>query len=228
MTIQQRDVQRLLGRCLLRLQQYEGLLKSILAHHELSGPPAQLQARHAERISDLATSSLGNLAKILFESYVVARQPGEISAPDEEELKSAESVEITIRTRMTLEMSPDDYAKTKQAIKELVELRNTLVHHFIETFNVWTLEGCAQATEHLTDCYGRIDAQGWLEKSSKVGAVQLLRLTDKGLNTCTNRVQGGSNVPTTRELVSAWRRRLLVGEAGWKVRTFPPLPLLEG
>lgn len=29
-TIQQRDVQRLLGRCLLRLQQYEGLLKSIL------------------------------------------------------------------------------------------------------------------------------------------------------------------------------------------------------
>lgn len=157
-TIQQRDVQRLLGRCLLRLQQYEGLLKSLLAHHELSGPPAQLQARQAERISDLATTSLGNLAKILFESYVVARQPGEIAASDDEELKSAEPVEITIRTRMTLEMSPDDYARTKQAIKELVDLRNTLVHHFIETFNVWTLDGCAQATEHLTDCYGRIDA----------------------------------------------------------------------
>ena len=73
-----------------------------------------------------------------------------------------------------------------------------------------------------------LSPQGWLEKSSKVGAVQLLRLTDKGLNTCTNSVQGGSNVPTTRELVSAWRRRMLVGEAGWKVRTFPPLPLLEG
>lgn len=157
-TIQQRDVQRLLGRCLLRLQQYEGLLKSLLAHHELSGPPAQLQARQADRISDLATTSLGNLAKILFESYVVARQPGEIAASDDEELKSAEPVEITIRTRMTLEMSPDDYARTKQAIKELVDLRNTLVHHFIETFNVWTLDGCAQATEHLTDCYGRIDA----------------------------------------------------------------------
>ena len=157
-TIQQRDVQRLLGRCLLRLQQYEGLLKSILAHHELSGPPAQLQARQAERISDLATTSLGNLAKILFESYVVAQQPGEISVSDDEELKSAEPVEITIRTRMTLEMSPDDYANTKQAIKELVELRNALVHHFIETFNVWTLDGCAQATEHLADCYGRIDA----------------------------------------------------------------------
>ena len=34
---QQRDVQRLLGRCLLRLQQYERLMKAIVAHHDLSG-----------------------------------------------------------------------------------------------------------------------------------------------------------------------------------------------
>lgn len=31
----QRDVQRLLGRCLLRLQQYERLMKAIVAHHEI-------------------------------------------------------------------------------------------------------------------------------------------------------------------------------------------------
>lgn len=34
----QREVQRLLGRCMLRLQQYERLLKAIVAHHELAGP----------------------------------------------------------------------------------------------------------------------------------------------------------------------------------------------
>ena len=34
----QREVQRLLGRCLLRLQQYERLLKALVAHHELAGP----------------------------------------------------------------------------------------------------------------------------------------------------------------------------------------------
>jgi hypothetical protein len=32
----------LLGRCLLRLQQYERLMKAIVAHHDLSGPPHAL------------------------------------------------------------------------------------------------------------------------------------------------------------------------------------------
>ena len=32
----QREVQRMLGRCLLRLQQYEQLMKAIVAHHEIS------------------------------------------------------------------------------------------------------------------------------------------------------------------------------------------------
>ena len=32
----QHEVQRLLGRCLLRLQQYEKLVKAIVAHHQVS------------------------------------------------------------------------------------------------------------------------------------------------------------------------------------------------
>jgi hypothetical protein len=35
---QQREVQRLLGQCLLRLQQYERLMKAIVAHSNISGP----------------------------------------------------------------------------------------------------------------------------------------------------------------------------------------------
>jgi len=155
-TTPQREVQRLLGRCLLRLQQYEGLLKSLLAHHEVEGPLADLQVRQAERVAALATTSLGNLAKALFESYVVARAKNGASTVDDG-VDSAGSTEITIRTRMTLEMAPEDFGKTKDAIKELVDLRNALVHHFIETFNVWTVDGCARAAEHLTESYGRID-----------------------------------------------------------------------
>ena len=33
--VSQREVQRLLGRCLLRLQQYEHLIKAIVAHHDI-------------------------------------------------------------------------------------------------------------------------------------------------------------------------------------------------
>ena len=50
----QRDVQRLLGRCLVRLQQYERLMKAILAQHELSGPVHQLEAQRAERLEGVA------------------------------------------------------------------------------------------------------------------------------------------------------------------------------
>ena len=34
----QRDFQRLPGRCMLRIQQYERLMKAMLAHHGLAGP----------------------------------------------------------------------------------------------------------------------------------------------------------------------------------------------
>lgn len=155
-TAEQHEVQRLLGRCMLRLQQYEGLMKAILAHHELSGAAHELQARRAERISELSTTSLGNLAKLLFESYVVVRRP-DGSPADDNEVDLPASTVATIRTRMTLEMAAEDVVATKAAVKELVNLRNSLVHHLIERFNVWSLEGCAQATAHLVECYGRID-----------------------------------------------------------------------
>lgn len=39
---QQREVQRLLGRCMLHPQQYERLMKGIVAHHDISGPAYEL------------------------------------------------------------------------------------------------------------------------------------------------------------------------------------------
>ena len=50
----QRDVQRLLGRCMLRIQQYERLLKAMLAHHEVDGPVETLEGQ-TDRISMAAS-----------------------------------------------------------------------------------------------------------------------------------------------------------------------------
>jgi hypothetical protein len=54
----QQDVQRLLGRCLLRLQQYERLMKAIVAHHEISGPAHSLEAIRTARIGRCRTKTL--------------------------------------------------------------------------------------------------------------------------------------------------------------------------
>jgi hypothetical protein len=68
---QHREVQRLLGRCLLRLQQYERLMKAIVANHDLSGPAHKLESIRAARIDDASRKTLGNLVGQLFGSYFV-------------------------------------------------------------------------------------------------------------------------------------------------------------
>ena len=79
---QQRDVQRLLGRCLLRLQQYERLMKAVVAHHEISGPADALEKIRAARIDDASTKTLGTLVGQLFGSCVVTEGADTGSARD--------------------------------------------------------------------------------------------------------------------------------------------------
>lgn len=66
--VPQREVQRLLGRCLLRIQQYERFIKAIVAHHEICGPLSSLDAIRSVRIADASTKSLGLLVGKLVES----------------------------------------------------------------------------------------------------------------------------------------------------------------
>jgi hypothetical protein len=71
---QQREIQRLLGRCLLRLQQYERPIKAkaIVAHGDISGPAHALEGIRAARIDDASTKTLGTLMP---ERQVVVNHP---------------------------------------------------------------------------------------------------------------------------------------------------------
>lgn len=64
----------------------------------------------------------------------------------------------------------------------------------------------------------------WLRSSRKVGRIELLCLTDDGLRTCANSVAGGSEVPTTSELVSNRRQLMVAGGAGHDEISLPPIP----
>lgn len=149
----QREVQRLLGRCMLRLQQYEGLLKALLAHHELAGPARELGALQAARIEEFSTENLGGLAKALFESYVVVEG---VERPVLDEAVTPTDV-AKFGFRVNLELPKEKYTQVKASIKELVHLRNGLVHHLIERFDVWSMEGCMAAAQYLTESYVLID-----------------------------------------------------------------------
>lgn len=164
----QREVQRLLGRCLLRLQQYERLIKAIVAHRELSGPAHALEAIQAKRIDDTARKTLGFLVGDLLESYIVV---DEIDPFENATINSPENV-TTFSTQMKLGLSGADFAGIENGLKELVHLRNNLVHHFIDQHDLWSLDGCRGAKDALVAAYNSIDQhleqlQGWAEDMQK-------------------------------------------------------------
>jgi hypothetical protein len=164
----QREVQRLLGRCLLRLQQYERLIKAIVAHSELSGPAHALEAIQAKRIDDLALKTLGALVGDLLKSYIVV---AEADPFENATINSPENVDW-VSTRIKLGVSGVDFAGIENGLKELVVLRNNLVHHFINQHDLWSLDGCRGAQDALIAAYNSIDQhleklQEWAEVLQK-------------------------------------------------------------
>lgn len=147
----QRDVQRLLGRCLLRIQQYERLLKGILVSHELVGSAETIELRREQRVQLFANKTLGQLTKSLFETYVVPENF------ERELLRGPKPALPQVAVSSRIEMSSDRRKQAQAAIEDLVELRNELVHHLIEKFDLWSDAGCAAAIDYLEQSYDRVD-----------------------------------------------------------------------
>ena len=155
-TNEQHEVQRKLGRCLLRLQQYEVMLKAVTAHQSIEGPGDKLQSIRDEKVQELRGKTLGHLVGVLTGSYLSVEAADSTDTESDEPLGGVPS-SGWIRTRSTIAMSPEGYADAVQQLSELVALRNDLVHHFIDKFNVWSPEGCRDAVAYLDDAYLKVD-----------------------------------------------------------------------
>lgn len=124
----QREVQRWLGRCMLLIQLYERLMKAVVAHHDISGPASALQQVRQARIESTAKNTLGLLIGQLVGSFIVN---GDAEQVDNEPLDSKVGVSsVSFRTKIGL--SAVDFDRTHASLKELVQLRNGLVHHFVD------------------------------------------------------------------------------------------------
>ena len=147
----QHDVQRHLGRCLLRLQQYERSLKTIVAHHRISGPIDSADAMISARKDATRTKTLGVLVGELIGSCVVSEDAAE-PEPDAKAKDDAAWVDL----RFQVHLPHSDYQRACDGLRELVRLRNDLVHHFIDQHDLWTIGGCREALDSLAAHYERI------------------------------------------------------------------------
>jgi hypothetical protein len=148
---QQREVQRLLGRCLLRVQQYERLLKSLLAHREIAGSLHTLEINLADRMRETSQRTLGALAQELFGSFLFSSERSEPERGSEEDASFA--------VRCQIQLDDADYAAQREEMKQFVSLRNRLVHCFIDDHDLGSIDGCRIAQQALIDSYVSIDSQ---------------------------------------------------------------------
>lgn len=153
----QHEVQRKLGRCMIRLQQYERLLKAMMASMALDGPLEQLQAARDRRVAYASDKSLGTLVRMFTGSHLTPASPEGEKEPGDTRVGGKSSAVAWASMRFNISMSPERHAQTKEALAELVELRNTLVHHLIEQFDISDERGCRDASIHLDGCYEQID-----------------------------------------------------------------------
>ncbi|MFZ2220843.1 MAG: OST-HTH/LOTUS domain-containing protein [Rhodoferax sp.] len=148
----ERTVQRKLGRCMIRLQQYENLLKQVVAHAQIAGLPEQLPAIQEAQVACAHKKTLGTLVGMLTEGYLTPA--GRNEAADEDPQLN----EMWFRFSCRIELDTDErYQAITTALKELVDLRNELVHHFLQRFNIWNPAGCTAAEAYLDVSYQSID-----------------------------------------------------------------------
>lgn len=150
----QREVQRKLGRCLIRIQQYELLLKEMVAKREVTGELGVDAFRFAD---DTSNKTLGTLVGELTKSYFKPTLLESVRTQSEPEVGEKERPAGWMSFSMSVAMPPDAHSQLKAELQALVDLRNDLVHHFVEGQDLLSEEGCIAADIYLQDCYTEID-----------------------------------------------------------------------
>ncbi len=146
LTDAQHLIQQALGRCLLRIQQYEKLLKRVVAHIDVEGSAEAFSRLQQDKVDAVQTKTLGQLVRFLTDDYMVASEPAEADVT-----QTDQAGWFRFQSRMLL--AEERYQETKSALSKLVSLRNLLVHHFIDRFDLWSLDGCREAQAFLQESF---------------------------------------------------------------------------
>lgn len=158
----QHEVQRKLGRCMLRVQQYERLMKTMLAAIALQGTPAQIESAKIENAGELNGKSLGTLLKdYFFKDFLVDSSTNSSQTEPDETFAESQAIAAGLpyfKFRFQLQMSPEGFEQSKQTLLKLRDLRNAVVHHLLDRFDIYDESGCVGAIAYLDTSYVTFDA----------------------------------------------------------------------
>ncbi|GAA6119027.1 OST-HTH/LOTUS domain-containing protein [Acidovorax sp. FG27] len=169
----QRAVQHKLGGCIWRLQQYERLLKAMVANTDLAGEPAQLKAVRDARVASVHKTTLGGLVSLFTGGYLRAEDE---CAPAQETDDKSPGDKLWFSFQQRMARSAERHEAITTELKELVDLRNELVHHLLERFDLGQLDRCEAAVAYLDASRATIDRhyqtlRTWAEHMDNVRAL---------------------------------------------------------
>lgn len=125
------------GRCLLQLQQFELMLKTALPTLKVSGFSDELASNVERDRQLLGGKTLGQLVGQWNQRTTL----GEEQEIDEDALNG--------RAYICISVGLEDGEWMSEKLKQLVELRNELVHHFLSRFGLNSEASCQEAIDFL-------------------------------------------------------------------------------
>ncbi|MBW4974063.1 OST-HTH/LOTUS domain-containing protein [Roseovarius mucosus] len=148
LTAARHAVEHLFGKCVLTFQAYENLLKAIISEHRLSAHMADIEDIRADRAAKTRQKTMGALMSEMIGSFIVP-EGKERQCEDREDAPS-------VAFNFQLSFTAEEFARVEAEHRELVVLRNSLVHHFLEQHNLRSVDGCLVAQQTLTSALDRV------------------------------------------------------------------------
>ncbi|MBM2295000.1 exonuclease [Sulfitobacter pseudonitzschiae] len=141
-------VEHLFGQSVLRFQAYENLVKAVISEHRLSARMTDIEENRADRAAKTRQKTMGTLVSEMMDSFIVAE--GNESLRDDQE--DAPSIAYIFQ----LSFPTEEFARITAEHRDLVVLRNSLVHHFLENHDLWSVNGCLAAQQALTSALDQV------------------------------------------------------------------------
>ncbi len=141
------EVFRKVGRNVLLFQQIEQALKALVSTSNISGYASELKKKQEIKTESVKTQTMGQLVG----QYIDNNSPDQVENKEPENLK-----EVFISVQSTIQIDGQSHEEEKELMAALVAERNTLVHHFLSTFDSTSMKSCIDAQARLDEQAERV------------------------------------------------------------------------
>ncbi len=210
----QAEVQRGLGRCLLNLQLYEQALKALLSSSDIRTTPAADGRPISTAFIITEKMTLGGLVSSMLGTVL---RPEGYDAPDDDDT-GMDGASPSARLRFSISFPAETHAQLEAGLRELVTIRNALIHHFAMQHELNSHEGCRIAIAALDADRHRIithleDVRAWLDDMA-AGRAQM---SEALKNEETVKILAGQVIswPHTSIVQGLQEAERALGEGGW-------------